>query len=133
MALQDREGIPPDQQILIFAGQRLEDGRILSDYNIQRESTLHLVLPPSVTAISPASGLELGGTAVTITGANFTDATDVYFGTTAATFTVDSDTSIRATSPAGTGTVDLTVSNAYRTSAASAATSSPTWWRPHRR
>ena len=77
---------------------------------------------PTVTGVAPKSGFTVGGTAVTITGSGFTGATSVQFAANpAASFIVDSDTQITATSPAGTGTVDVTVTNGIGTSATSTA------------
>ncbi|WP_144267490.1 IPT/TIG domain-containing protein [Leifsonia xyli] len=67
-------------------------------------------LGTTVNGMTPSSGPETGGTAVTITGGCFTDATGVLFGTTpAASFRVMTDATIAAVSPAGTGTADITV------------------------
>jgi Regulator of chromosome condensation (RCC1) repeat/IPT/TIG domain len=78
--------------------------------------------PPTVTGIAPGEGPPPGGTSVTISGSEFTGASAVSFGGTAATsFTVNSDTSITAITPAGTGTVDVTVSGPGGESATSSA------------
>ena len=78
----------------------------------QGEDETFLTVPhrPSVSAVGPGAGLEAGGTAVTITGSEFTHVTAVRFGAATAThFTVDSSTQITADAPAGKGTVDVTV------------------------
>ena len=82
--------------------------------------TENIASAPTVTGVSPISGPAAGGTVVTITGTSFTGTTSVRFGVTAASFTVNSSTSITAVSPAGTGTVDIVVINsgASATSAA---------------
>ena len=78
---------------------------------------------PTVTGVSSGTGPLAGGTSVTITGTSFLAATAVKFGSTnAASFTINSDTSITAVSPAGSaGTVDITVTSAYGTSTTSSA------------
>ena len=66
---------------------------------------------PTVTEVSPDKGPTAGGTSVTIAGKHLNEATAVKFGSTAASsVTADSETSITAVAPAGTGTVDVTVS-----------------------
>jgi hypothetical protein len=76
------------------------------------------VNPPSVSTVTPNEGPQTGGTSVTIAGANFTEATAVQFGSSAATsFEVISATSITAVAPAGAGTVDVSVSTSAGTSA----------------
>jgi hypothetical protein len=85
--------------------------------------TLNAVVP-AVTAVSPSSGPKAGGTLVTITGSGFLAATQVWFGTLAATgFTIVSDTMITVDAPADstTGTVDITVADSAGTSTTSTA------------
>jgi hypothetical protein len=79
------------------------------------------VAAPTVTGINPSTGPAAGGTSVTVTGANLTGASDVKFGSTSATIKSNTATSIVATSPAGTGTVDVTVTTVGGTSPTSGA------------
>ncbi len=89
---------------------------------IERMESRTLLTIPAVTGLNPTSGTEAGGTPVTVSGTGFTGATIVDFGTTAGTdLNVVSDTSIEVDSPAGSGTVDVTVTNPSGTSPTSSA------------
>jgi hypothetical protein len=80
-----------------------------------------VVAPPSVTGVSPNTGATSGGTVVTITGSGFTGASAVTFGgVNALSFTVVNSTTITATSPSGTGIVDVRVTTLVGQSAATA-------------
>jgi hypothetical protein len=89
--------------------------------SICKQRTGAPIVTPQVSKLAPAAGLAAGGTSVTITGTGFTGASAVKFGSTpAASFKVNSWTSITAVSPPGTsGTVDVTVTTTGGTSAAS--------------
>ena len=90
-------------------------------YNLTSTGIVTKPPAPTVTNVSPSSGAQGGGTSVTITGTNLSNASAVSFGTASAAITTDTATSITATSPAGTGTVDITVTTPGGTSATGAA------------
>lgn len=109
--------------LLAFAGAGIAgdpDGinaAAFSDFAVTNNSELTL---PTVTGLDPATGPEAGGTEIVITGTGLSGTESVAFGMEGATFVVDSDTQITATSPAGTGAVNVRVTTAAGTSATAA-------------
>ncbi|PKP05000.1 MAG: hypothetical protein CVU11_02320 [Bacteroidetes bacterium HGW-Bacteroidetes-6] len=97
-------------------GGTANSGIDVATLSIVSTVTVVAIDPPTIVAISPIHGPAVGGTSVTISGINFTGATDVLFGSSAAPFTVNSDAQITATSPIGTGVVNVTVTTAEGTS-----------------
>ena len=101
----------------------MSDGTNTSSAATVSITVVQTVSAPTVTSLSPSSGLAGGGTSVVITGTSFTGATAVDFGSTAATtFSVNgAGTQITAVDTAGSGTVDVTVATSAGTSATSSA------------
>ncbi len=99
--------------------------RVTTPFGISATSSANqftFIAPPTVSGISPNLGLTSGGTSVIVTGTNFSTATNVNFGLSSASFIIDSNTQITATSPANSaGTVDITITTPYGTSTTSSA------------